>query len=542
MTLRALITRELRQQARQPLTWWIRCAGAAALLLVLWSLLADFERRFARLPAFFAGRQGAQMFGVLNFLVFAGLWLLGPLLTADSLSREKRDGTLGLLFLTPLRPWEIVTSKLIARGLHAAGLILAVTPVLAVPVLLGGVGWADAVRALMLNFAALTLALATGLLASTFCRRAVPACAVALALALGGLCSLVVVRGVIGAVELAAQGQLQRVPGGFAGAVAGYTAGRIESGWRYLTSPHYVAAVGWGTGANTRRLVTGGLVLLAALGITAAVVAVATRCVRRSWREAPAGPRVAALQHTFTRPRRWWYQRGGPRPAADAAEAVTRSGTAQWSLRLVPWVAGFALFWVTSQAAEPLWQARACAVAVVVVAAVAGALSFAEERRSGGLELLLTTPLPVRTLLFGRLRVVLRLGWPVLLGVATSTALLHTRLWWMHWPWADPGWLAYHAGMLLTALPVAGLATCVALWAGLRSRGIVWPALLGIGAAGLLFKFAWLPAVPPPRGWRGPQEADFWVLAAAAVLAVLGAVFFGRLFCRRLEQRRFIVA
>jgi len=55
-----------------------------------------------------------------------------------------REGTLGLLFLTPLRPQDVVIAKGFAHGLRAMTLWLAVIPTLIIPFLVGGVGWREA--------------------------------------------------------------------------------------------------------------------------------------------------------------------------------------------------------------------------------------------------------------------------------------------------------------------------------------------------------------------------------------------------------------
>ena len=53
------------------------------------------------------------------------IWVLVPLLVADCLSRERREGTLGLLFLTPLTANDIVIAKGLSHGLRAVTLCFA---------------------------------------------------------------------------------------------------------------------------------------------------------------------------------------------------------------------------------------------------------------------------------------------------------------------------------------------------------------------------------------------------------------------------------
>src|SRR5438309_5797837 len=111
-----VMMRELRAEARRPLNYGLRVAGASAITLVFgWSLLDQRES-----PQML----GARLFGNLNAMLFAAIWILVPLLTADCISREKREGTLGLLFLTPLTAHGIVVGKTLVHGLRAFGLFL----------------------------------------------------------------------------------------------------------------------------------------------------------------------------------------------------------------------------------------------------------------------------------------------------------------------------------------------------------------------------------------------------------------------------------
>jgi hypothetical protein len=73
--------------------------------------------------------------------VLAFIWCLfeGPRNTADALSEEKREGTLGLLFLTDLKGYDVVLGKLLATSLTSFYGVLAIVPPLSIPLLLGGV-------------------------------------------------------------------------------------------------------------------------------------------------------------------------------------------------------------------------------------------------------------------------------------------------------------------------------------------------------------------------------------------------------------------
>ena len=130
MIVLPVIARELRVSARHAFTYYLRALGVAALVLAC--LLFGAQQGFG--PAL-----GSKLFGSLHFTLFCAIWVLVPLLTADCISRERREGTLGLLFLTRLNAQDIVAAKTAAQALRALTLWLAVLPVLAIPFLMGGV-------------------------------------------------------------------------------------------------------------------------------------------------------------------------------------------------------------------------------------------------------------------------------------------------------------------------------------------------------------------------------------------------------------------
>src|SRR5262245_10869138 len=59
--------------------------------------------------------------------------------TADSISIERREGTLGLLLLTDLTGREIVIGKVAAASVQSLMTVVAVLPAFALPLLAGGV-------------------------------------------------------------------------------------------------------------------------------------------------------------------------------------------------------------------------------------------------------------------------------------------------------------------------------------------------------------------------------------------------------------------
>ena len=157
-----IVERELRLSARRSATHWGRVgAGVAAIGLAMWSIYAHPDS-----PAM-ANRAGRATFVTLALVATLSTVTTAMRLTAPSIATEKREGTLGLLFLTDLKPYDVVLGKLAATMLNTFYRALAVVPVLAIPMLMGGVSGGDVARLAVALMNTLFLAAASGMLAST---------------------------------------------------------------------------------------------------------------------------------------------------------------------------------------------------------------------------------------------------------------------------------------------------------------------------------------------------------------------------------------
>lgn len=161
-----IVDRELRVASRRWGTFLARVSVAAlALLLTMPSLLFGWMTGGSNN----AGRSAFVALTMYSFVVcvLAGVWL-----TADSLSGEKREGTLGLLFLTDLRGHDVVLGKFAALALNAMFALVAVLPVLALPLLLGGVTGSQFWRVALALLNTLFLSLCAGTAVSAVGRDA----------------------------------------------------------------------------------------------------------------------------------------------------------------------------------------------------------------------------------------------------------------------------------------------------------------------------------------------------------------------------------
>jgi ABC-type transport system involved in multi-copper enzyme maturation permease subunit len=175
MLLLSLIAREFRETARKKRAHGLRLIFGGA--MAVWFGMLVFRNLFVGAEAV-----GKAVYEAIIMPLNVGAFLLAPALSAPSIATERAEGTLGLLFLTKLRPFHIVVAKFVARLLELLSFLLFALPFLVLPIVLGGVS-KDAV---LLDVAGLLIMLifgsAVGLFASAFCKSTTRAFLLALAL------------------------------------------------------------------------------------------------------------------------------------------------------------------------------------------------------------------------------------------------------------------------------------------------------------------------------------------------------------------------
>ncbi len=156
VTFLPMVERELRMLARKPSTYrwrWIiggMAFGLALLLIMMMGLVGNPKG------------WGSALFGTLTVYAAMVCVMAGLFGTADILSEERREGTLGLLFLTDLKGYDVVLGKFSAVALNALYWLLAIIPVLSLPLLLGGVTFGEFLRVSLGLMNLLVFAMAIG--------------------------------------------------------------------------------------------------------------------------------------------------------------------------------------------------------------------------------------------------------------------------------------------------------------------------------------------------------------------------------------------
>lgn len=337
-----LILREMRELSRQGQLFWIRVTAGAFAFLTTAALLLNKT---------FAGREvGLYLFTLLNLLLFVTIITIGPLITADCIAREKREGTLGLLFLAPLSSRDIIFSKLVMNALRAFTLLLAILPLMALPVVFGGVPLSDIFLWAVRHLLALSIALSSGILASTLYREFIQCAVFAEIFCLS----------------------LLAMAGGFIGPMA-------------LAGPPIALAVTLGT------------------------LTYCSNNLKERWEQDSAGYKQPFWIRFFSESADWRYLFRWNTRKARSLHPIAWLQEYSWSARLAKW--GWCFFVLVIQVAVSFSDSgkrfptpqHILAIIVILGIALSAANSFRSERLTGAMELLLVTPLSPAKIVGGRL-------------------------------------------------------------------------------------------------------------------------------------------
>jgi hypothetical protein len=167
MTFLPIVVRELRTAARLKSTYRNRALAAGVAFCFAAVLMTFGSARGMR--GF--GMGGTPVFIILSYVAFAFCHVEALRKTSDCVSEEKREGTLGLLFLTDLRGYDIVLGKLAATSLESFYGLVAILPILALPILMGGVTGREFWRVVLVLIDILFFTLSVGLLVSCGCKE-----------------------------------------------------------------------------------------------------------------------------------------------------------------------------------------------------------------------------------------------------------------------------------------------------------------------------------------------------------------------------------
>jgi hypothetical protein len=453
MTFLPIVARELRTASRRRSTYWVR-SGAALVVMVIgsWFFLVSQNQP--------PNQIAMALFGILTGGAVIYCLFSGVRSTADCLSEEKREGTLGLLFLTDLKGYDVVVGKLVATSLNGFYGVLAVVPMLALPLLLGGVTPGEFGRMALVAINTLFFSLAAGICISALCRSARNAMGMTLLLILLITAGLPALGAWLGFVVRA-----KEVPVGFLLPSAGFTyylafdSAFIRTGKAFWWSLASIHALGW------------------------LFLALASLIAPRSWKDRPAG---AQRLRWNERLRAWSY--GDPAERASFRRSLLNQNAYFWlaaRARLKPaavWAAlallGCGWAWGLAKYHRD-WLSEFMYFATGVVLNLLMKVWFASEtgrqlaadRTHGALELLLSTPLTVRDILRGQWLalkrqflgpgiVVLAVFFIFMLASASEVSAADDRA----------AWLLFWASLMVLLVADLTALYWVGLWQGLTAK------------------------------------------------------------------------
>ena len=419
MTLLPVVERELRVASRDRATYRVRFLAASIPILFcifsLWFVRVAFNER--PLPP-------RDLFLALTWTEFVFVVIAGFALTCDSISREKRDATLGLLFLTDLKGYDIVFGKLAVSMLRGVSALVGTIPVLALPLMLGGTDFAEFSRTSLTLLLTLGFSMTVGLLASAAMRRVWTAFGISFVVLLFFSLALPV----------------------YSIFVRAYLREPLLAHLIELPSPSFALIMSFRTAVGLSGFVPSLAIISTAAFLALISTALLTPHV---WKDRPPARRLASILQRLSN-----AKYGAGRARDQFRRRLLDFNPIFWLCRrervsclgflLIILSAGLTAGWFASRNWFPAggWQANVvvpfiswtiCGAAIHILIllrlSVLAAERFGEDRRSGALELTLSTPITVKNVLAGHWLALCRyFAGPVLIAFGIQVLAIYLLL------------------------------------------------------------------------------------------------------------------
>lgn len=448
MVFLSLAQREMSAASRKRRLWFVRLIVAVAFFLVILVRLAD--------PA--ARVDGTKLFETMSWMAFVYCLFAGAFRACDSLAEEKREGTLGLLLLTDLSPPFLLLGKILSATATTFFGLLAILPMLALPILMGGVSGAELLRVWLSLLNALFLSTSWGFFISAIARKHVATTLLAFLIPIffGGVVLLVLLK-------------MESDLMGFQVCLWCPTVTQFAS--FYPDKP--ALRLFWNTLGFNHVLAWGFFCLAAML-------------FPRRWQEAAKN---AAAERWQKRVREWRY--GAPQERRVRRRRMLRGNPIIWFVNrdrftsVVLVVLCAAMFLVGHLVDADLWTLLAVNIIVLFRVANEASHTVSKDQKSGALELLLSTRLTVREIIQGRVYALLRqFGAVIALIVGWQFAVLTSRT-------------KDHADLAVTLTLWLPTAVFTLAWVG------PWFALRAKRPAAATWMTLAVVILPPLIGWIG---------------------------------------
>jgi ABC-type transport system involved in cytochrome c biogenesis permease component len=508
-----VVERELRVTARRGNTYWTRFLAALGALVIcvwIWGWLTEGQLPHAR---------GLMLFRFTAGLAFLSAIRAGATVTSDCLSEEKREGTLGLMFLTNLKSYDVVLGKLAARSVNALYRLFSVFPILAVPLLMGALTLGEFWRMALVLTNTLFFSLAAGILISALSRQERRAL-------LGTLLLILVITAgppLLGLINW----HNRTLP--------------YNEQW-LLSSAVYPWWLSFDAGFKVKPTMFWAACITTHVCGWAQLVG-ACLAVRNSWRDRPAVGQAALRRDRW---RAWQFGHG----AAGLAYRrrllqvnpilwlVARDRLRQISVWAMLGVVGLLWVWFYDKQGSAaldtslyLLTAYGLHTIIKLWLASEACRPLAEERRSGTLEVLLSTPLAVDEILEGQILALQRqFGWSVALVLVADAIMMFAGMRDQVWESSNDWVVLFLALMIMFVLDLYTLAW-VGLWLSLHGKK---PTRVWAGTVGRVLVLPWAVFVlglsvlsTMPSSNQAIDFGELGLLLTGLAIAVLNdAIFF----------------
>ncbi|HEX7860587.1 MAG TPA: ABC transporter permease subunit [Verrucomicrobiae bacterium] len=455
-----IVQRELQTAARSPRLYrWRTLSGLAVIVAALIAVATQKP----------GSRNAGNFFEMLSFFAFLLCLAEGLRKTADSISSERREGTLGLLFLSTLSGVDIVLGKLAAAAIRSLSTLLTFVPVLAVTLLVGGTTGGEFWRTILVLVLVLWFSLSLCLCISTFSRKG------ALSSSLVWLIAICIVP------------------------YAGYFFGRAAGTWTAPLSPYQALQLAedayFSVDSASYWLGVSSLAVISIISLTISGFVLPHLWQDRAFKpqkstrlSGPLPPKLTAYRRAMldANPVKWLMF--DPRSHRNfraflLAVLLVTIGTCAVSFAVKRWMTGGDF--------DVEFVVVIIAIGVVILVsclrvARATSANFAEARANGALELMLSTPLKVRDIISGQwqaLRADLQPA--LLLFVALGVVVLILAI-----SSAEPSAIFYTVKSLVEAVFAVMTTATVGVWMGLKAkssgRAHFWTIALGLVAPFLI--------------------------------------------------------
>ncbi|MCI0464247.1 MAG: ABC transporter permease subunit [Gemmataceae bacterium] len=409
---------------------------------------------------------GENFFYALVGTQLALVLVVAPALAAGAIGSEKARGTLVQLLVTDLSAVEIVLGKWASRLIPVLGLVAGALPVLFLATLLGGIDPGALLGAFLVTLGVAVLGCALALTLSVWSTRTHE-------VLLAVYCFWTILL----------------LVNPFWSNLSWFRGVPLPPVWLDMMNPFWLVFAPYASPGTTRWSDYGAF-LGVALGLSALLLVVAALCLRR----------VTLRQACRTRERRPCGDTGGsrklwwPGPSLDRNPVLWRMWhhqrpspwtRAMWTIYAVL-ALGFSLLailaWVSGSRAGTFYfpaYVSAFQVAIgLLLVSVTGVTALAEERSQGRLEVLLTTPLSTRTIVWGQwwgaYRTVPRLAF---LPTLTAAVVITRNDHWTQIPYGL-GVLVVLGLVLAYGAALTSLGLALATWIPRSSRAVT----LSVGA------------------------------------------------------------